>query len=134
MYNAAKTERKHKYTFDSDLRRLPVTIVLLFVDLVASFLCLELDYMHTFSLNHPGDPFFQSGRDPGFENHWFRAPVVKQSRMITSHCFLRSVDVGLKLHVSLSLENSVHSNHQNLSSPVSENILILKSSHELSFY
>ncbi len=37
---------------------------------------LELGYIHTFSLNHPGDPFFKSrlGRDPGFENHCNSAP------------------------------------------------------------
>ncbi len=48
MYNAAKTECKHKYTFDSDLRRLPVTFVLLFVCLVASFLSLELHMLHAY--------------------------------------------------------------------------------------
>ncbi len=68
MYNAAKTERKHKYTFDSDFR------FVVYVYLVASFLSLELGYIHMFSLNHPGDPFFKSrdpteGHDPGFENH-----------------------------------------------------------------
>ncbi len=34
------------------------------VYVVAAFLSLELGYMHTFSLNHPGDPFFQSGSRP----------------------------------------------------------------------
>ncbi len=37
---------------------------------VLNFIC----YTHTFSLNHPGEPFFKSrdlpeGRDPGFEKH-----------------------------------------------------------------
>ncbi len=31
MYNAAKPEHKHKYTFEPDLRWLPVTFVLLFM-------------------------------------------------------------------------------------------------------
>ncbi len=53
--------------------------------------------------------------------------------MFTSHRFLRSAYVGLKLKVLLSLENSVHSNLQNISSPVSENDRILKSSRRCSF-
>ncbi len=53
--------------------------------------------------------------------------VVKSSRMFTIRGFLRTAYVGLKLQFPLSWENSVHSNHQNISSPVSENVRILKS-------
>ncbi len=54
MYNAAKTEHKHKYTFDPDLRWLPVTFVLLFM-----FLSLELHMLHTYIfLNSSWRPIF----------------------------------------------------------------------------
>ncbi len=66
MYNAAKTERKHKYTFDSDLRRLPVTFVLLFM-LFSCFFPESWTWLHTFSLNHPGDPFFKSVATQGLK-------------------------------------------------------------------
>lgn len=46
--------------------------------------------------------------------------------MITSHCFLRSAWVGLILYGLLSLENSVHSDHQNISFPVLEYVQIFK--------
>ncbi len=41
-----------------------------YVYLVASFLSLELSYIHMFSLNNPGDPFFYVSTQ-GLKNHWF---------------------------------------------------------------
>lgn len=55
--------------------------------------------------------------------------MVKKICMFISHCFLTSAWVCLKHHVlRKSLENSVHKNLPNISSPVPEIVSISKSS------
>ncbi len=78
MYNAAKTERKHIHIWFWPEAAAGYFIFDVYV--VASFLSLEVGYIRTFSLNHPGDPFFQGGSQPRVwkpllynrrTHHWF---------------------------------------------------------------
>ncbi len=75
------------------------------VYLVASFLSLELGYIHTLSLNHPGDPFFQSPQ--GLKATDLEQGYAK-SQIFTEHCSFSHQSCGLgESHTLRSRETSV---------------------------